>query len=209
MVGGTPSVTWQIRQAARELIERLRRPVSVLEVKEFILTEKPSLAPKVLAKSADYVRVTIGSSPGYGFAKFRSPLDHPFREGENPNKVFWGIPNQTYDGGWILSDAHRQTSPVEIRSVTVTVESTADAMLSPMPAVALVTPVDETASAPTNTSITPQGTTVGRGATGPSSSLDPRPTAEMGWCSETCWAWDCWGEPTFGFGGDLLGFGFW
>jgi hypothetical protein len=49
--------------AAKELMMRLQRPVSVLEIQTFIAQEMPALNDKICAKSIDYVRVTLATTP--------------------------------------------------------------------------------------------------------------------------------------------------
>jgi hypothetical protein len=92
--------TWQIRAAANELMERLGRPVSVLEIKNFIQCEKAELSAKVSKKSIDYVRVTLSTTPGGVFRKFLCPREFELCAGESSKKLFWGLSGASYDGVW-------------------------------------------------------------------------------------------------------------
>jgi hypothetical protein len=100
MFGTSTKTTWQIRNATRELILSLGRPASILEIKDFILRSKPELWKKVTAKSLDYVRVTLGTTPAGHFTKFECPGDFMLTSGERSKKLFWGLSGLDYGEAW-------------------------------------------------------------------------------------------------------------
>jgi hypothetical protein len=96
--------TWQIRTAAKELMEQLGRPVSVSEIKSFIEAEKKELSAKVNEKSIDYVRVTLTTTPGGVFVKYLCPREFELSCGESSKKLFWGLSGGVYEGMWRVSE---------------------------------------------------------------------------------------------------------
>jgi hypothetical protein len=94
--------TTEIRKAAKELMTRVMRPVSVLEIQTFIAREMPLLNAKICAKSIDYVRVTLATTPKGAFVKFGCPEEIKLSAGESQKKLFWGVGGVQYDGIWCL-----------------------------------------------------------------------------------------------------------
>jgi hypothetical protein len=97
---GSKKTTTQVRDAARVLMEELGRPVSILEIKTWIMGSGSELGRKVSEKSVDYVRVTLGTSGAGQFTKFECPREMELASGESGKKLFWGKRGVDYGGIW-------------------------------------------------------------------------------------------------------------